>query len=69
MDWCRKNVGDALTFKIYCPSKHTVVSQLLGCTADPERGAIINKQIHPDRKLDSSVTIDSNSGGVQGSEQ
>ena len=58
------DVGDTLSYKIYSPSKDTVVTRSLVRTADPERGAIINRQIHPHQEMKSIVTIDSNSGGV-----
>ena len=37
-------------------------------TADPERGAIINKKLHPDSKeeLEPMVSMDANCGGSFG---
>ena len=59
-----RNVGDALTFKIYYPPTDLILSRSLVRTADPERGAIINRQIHPDTEMKPIISIDSNSGGV-----
>ena len=58
-----KHIGDALTFKIYDPSTGEIVARSLVCTADPERGAIVNKRIHPETELKPIASIDSNSGG------
>ena len=58
-----KDIGDALTYKIYDPSTGEIVSRSLVRTADPDRGAIVNKKIHPDKELKPITSIDSNSGG------
>ena len=58
-----KHIGDALTFKIYDPSTGEIVARSLVCTADPERGAIVNKRIYPETELKPIASIDSNSGG------
>ena len=58
-----KHIGDALTYKIYDPYTGEVIAQSLVHTADPERGAIVNKKIHPDTELQPISSIDSNSGG------
>ena len=41
------NVGDKLTFPIYYEDTGRIVSCSVIRTADPKRGAIINKQLEP----------------------
>lgn len=52
------NVGDKLTYTIYCEDNHRVVSRSVICTVDPLNGVIINKQIDPDTLLDDSLYND-----------
>ena len=52
-----------MTFKIYDPSTGEIVARSLVHTADPERGAIVNKRIHPETELKPIASINSNSGG------
>ena len=39
------NVGDKLTFHIYCEDTGRIVSCIVICTADPKRGEITNQQL------------------------
>ena len=48
------NVGDKLTYTIYCEDSHRVISCSVICMVEPLNGAIINKQIDPDATLDDS---------------
>ena len=41
------NVGDCLTYYIYCENTKCVISHSVIRTADPQKGAIINKVIDP----------------------
>ena len=49
------NVGDKLTYIIYCEDTHWVISRSVICTAEPLNLAIINKWIDPDTALDDSL--------------
>ena len=42
------HVGDLLTYLIYCPDTHKKISRSVIRTADPNKGAIINKCLYPD---------------------
>ena len=41
------NVGDCLTYYIYCEDTKRVISRSVIRTADPQKGAIINRVIDP----------------------
>ena len=41
------NVGDKMTFHIYCEDTGRIVSCSVICTVDPKRGSIVNQQIKP----------------------
>ena len=55
-----KHIGDALTYKIFDPSTGEIIARSLFCTADPKRGAIVNKKIHLDTELKPITSVDSN---------
>ena len=57
------NVGDKLSYHIYCPKTGYVITRSLVRTADPNRGAIINRTLHPEDELVPPTKDKTNSGG------